>query len=171
MQWWDYAFLYKNNFWASDMNNPIQIRKYIEDILQTCRLAVLATEAHGQPHASLIAITPVQGFRQMIFATYRNTRKFENILHNGKVAVLIQGEDIDSSSQQKGFALTAFGHAQELWKSELEDAVHAHLERHPDLLSFMNSGNFAVIGIKVETYQVVRGIDDVIWWPVVDIEY
>ncbi len=108
------VMVYKHNFVEADMNNPIQIRKYIEGILQTCRLAVLATEAHGQPHASLIAITPVQGFRQIIFATYRNTRKFENILHNGRFAVLIQGEDLDSSNPQKGFALTAFGNTQEL---------------------------------------------------------
>jgi nitroimidazol reductase NimA-like FMN-containing flavoprotein (pyridoxamine 5'-phosphate oxidase superfamily) len=147
------------------MNNPVKIRKYVEGILQTCRLAVLATEANGQPHASLIAITPVQGFRQMIFATYRNTRKFDNITHNGRVAVLIQGEDLDSSNQQKGFALTAFGHTQELGVSELEEAVHAHLERHPDLESFLHSRDFAIIRIKVDTYQVVRGIDDVIWWP------
>ena len=150
------------------MKNPIQIRKYIEGILQTCRLAVLATEAHGQPHASLIAITPLQGFRQIIFATYRNTRKFENILHNGRVAVLIQGEDMDSLNQQKGFALTAFGDAQELGISEVEEAVHAHLIRHPDLESLMHSGGFVIIRIKVETYQVVRGIDDVTWWPVED---
>ena len=150
------------------MNNPIQIRKYVEGILQTCRLAVLATEAHGQPHASLIAITPLQGFRQIIFATYRNTRKFENILHNGRVAVLIQGEDMDSLNQQKGFALTAFGDAQELGISEVEEAMHAHLIRHPDLLSLLKSGDFVLIRIKVETYQVVRGIDDVTWWPVED---
>jgi len=171
MQWWVCPYLYKHNFVETDMSNPIQIRKYIEGILQTCRLAVLATEAHGQPHASLIAITPFQGFRQIIFATYRNTRKFENILHNGKVAVLIQGEDLDSSNQQKGFALTAFGHAQELGISEVEEAVQAHLERHPDLKSFMHSGDFAIIRVKVDAYQVVRGIDDVIWWPVEDSEY
>jgi heme iron utilization protein len=150
------------------MNNPIQIRKYIEDILQNCRLAVLATEAHGQPHASLIAITPLQGLRQIIFATYRNTRKFKNIVHNDRVAILIQGEHPDSSNQQKGFALTGFGNTQEIGISELEDAMHAHLERHPDLVNFLNSGDLALIRIKIEEYQVVRGIDDVTWWPVVD---
>ncbi len=153
------------------MKNPMQISKYIEGILQTYRLGVLATEAHGQPHASLIAITPVQGLRQIIFATYRNTRKFKNILHNGRVAVLIQGEDLDSSNQQKGFALTAFGDTQEVGISELEEAMHDHLERHPDLVSLLNSGDFALIRIKVEAYQVVRGIDDVTWWPVEDSKY
>ncbi len=147
------------------MNSSIQIRKYIEDILQTCRLGVLATEAHGQPHASLIAITPIQGFRQIIFATYRNTRKFENILHNGRVAVLIQGEDLDSLNEQKGFALTGFGNTEEVGISELEEARNAHLKRHPNLLNFLSSGDLAFIRINVEEYQFVRGIDDVTWWP------
>ncbi len=153
------------------MSNPIPIMEYVGGLLKTCRLAVLATEGDGQPHASLIAITPVQGFRQMIFATYRNTRKFENLVHNGRVAVLIHGEDFDSSGQQKGFALTAFGHAQEVGISEQEEAVHAHMERHPDLVNFLQSADFAIIRIKVEAYQVVRGIDDVTWLNVEDSKY
>ena len=153
------------------MESSNQIRQYIEHILQNCRLAVLATEAHGQPHASLIAITPVEGFRQIIFATYRNTRKFKNIVHNGRVAVLIQGEDPDSSTQQNGFALTGYGNTQEVGISELEEALHAHLERHPDLVDFLNSGDLVLIRIKVEEYQVVRGIDNVTWWPVEDSKY
>lgn len=148
------------------MNNQIRIRKYIDDILQTCRLSVLATESQGKPYASLIAITPFKNFRRLIFATYRNTRKFENMLQNGNVAILIQGEDIDSSDPQKGYALTAFGQAQEIGLSELNDAVQTHLKKHPDLENLLHSTNFAIIQIRVEAYQIVRGIDDVIWWPV-----
>ena len=150
------------------MNSSNQTRKYIEHILQNYRLAVLATEAHGQPHASLIAITPVQGLRQIIFATYRDTRKFKNLLHNGKVAVLIQGKDMNSLNQQKGFALTGFGYIQEIGTPELEVAKNVHLERHPELEDFLNSGDIALIRIKVEEYQVVHGIDDVTWWTVED---
>jgi nitroimidazol reductase NimA-like FMN-containing flavoprotein (pyridoxamine 5'-phosphate oxidase superfamily) len=153
------------------MNDPTSIRKYIEDILKTCRLAVLATEAGGQPYASLITITPFKGFRQIIFATYRNTRKFRNILINDRVSVLIQGEDLISSDQQKGNALTAFGHAQEVGISELAEAKFEHLSKHPDLETFMQSRDIAIIRIKVDAYQLVRAIDDVVWWPVVDSDY
>jgi hypothetical protein len=58
----------------SCMNKQIPKKKYIEDALRTSRLALLATECDGQLHASLIATTPVGGFRQLIFVTYRNTR-------------------------------------------------------------------------------------------------
>lgn len=150
------------------MNNPIPISDYIRNVFETCRLAVLATEGNGQPHASLIAITPISGFRQIIFATYRNTRKFENLLTNSKVALLIQGEDTDSSFKQSGFALTAYGDAQEAGEVDYEEFMQAHLRRHPDQANFLLSEDLAIIRIKVETYQVVRGIDDVSWWPVGD---
>jgi len=152
------------------MKNSTQIRTYVEGILKTCKLAVLATEANGQPYASLMAITPFQDYRQMIFAMYRNTQKFENIINNSRVAVLIQGEELNSTNQQRGYALTAYGHAMEIEKSDIEEASKAHLKRHPNLESFMHSGDVAILRINVKTYQVVRGIDDVIWWPVADID-
>jgi nitroimidazol reductase NimA-like FMN-containing flavoprotein (pyridoxamine 5'-phosphate oxidase superfamily) len=154
----------------SYMNKQIPIKKYIEDALRASRLAVLATESDGQPHASLIAITPVGGIRQLIFVTYRDTRKFENLAQNGKVAVLIQGEDIYSQGRYKSFALTAFGNAHESKVSEFEEALHTHLERHPDLENFIRKNNFALIHIMVDTYQVVRDIDNVSWWSVTDLE-
>ncbi len=163
-----FRYLCNQNPNATNMNNPISISEYIRNVLQTCRLAVLATEGNGQPHASLIAITPFSEFRQIIFATYRNTRKFENLLQNERVAVLIQGEDTDSSFKQTGFALTAYGHAREVGIADYEEVMQAHLERHPDQTDFLQSADIAIMRIKVETYQVVRGIDDVTWWPVED---
>jgi len=55
------------------MSKLAAIKTYIEDIFKISRFAVLATESEGQPHASLIAVTPMEGFRKLIFATYRNT--------------------------------------------------------------------------------------------------
>jgi hypothetical protein len=150
------------------MCNPIKGIEFIGGLLQTCRLAVLATEGSGQPHASLIAITPFRGFREMIFTTYRKTRKFENLKINARVAVLLQGEYKDNSGQNKVFALTAFGHAEELAITELEEAVNAHREKHPDVANLLQSSESAMVRIKVEKYQIVRGIDDVTWLNVED---
>lgn len=150
------------------MNNPFPISDYIKNVLHCCKLAVLATEGDGQPHASLIAITPVSEFRQMIFATYRNTRKFENLLKNSRVAVLIQGEGTDVSFKQTSYALTAYGHAQEVDRADYEDVMKTHVQRNPNLAGSLQSDGLAIFLIKIETYQVVRGFDDVSWWPVSD---
>ena len=148
------------------MTSLIVIKTYIEDIFKTSRFAVLATEGDGQPHASLIAVTPMEGYRKLIFATYRNTRKYQNLAQNGKVAVLVESIDIKRSGLQESFVLTAFGHVEEIEAAENKMVFEAHLERHPELLSFMQSEDCSLIRIKVDRYQVVRGIDDVEWWTI-----
>jgi nitroimidazol reductase NimA-like FMN-containing flavoprotein (pyridoxamine 5'-phosphate oxidase superfamily) len=152
------------------MNKQIPIKKYIENALQSGKLAVLATEKDGQPHVSLISFTPIGGHRQLIIMTNRNTRKFENLTHNAKVAILIQGEEPNSSGQQNSCALTAFGTACEISIAEHEEALHSHLERHPDLANYLQKSDLALILITVDTYQVVRSIDNVSWWSVSELE-
>jgi nitroimidazol reductase NimA-like FMN-containing flavoprotein (pyridoxamine 5'-phosphate oxidase superfamily) len=151
------------------MSNLKAIKTYIEDIFKTSRFAVLATEADGQPHASLVAVTPIEGFRKLIFATYRNTRKHNNLVHNSKVALLVESMDINSSGLSKSFVLTAFGRAEEIENLEKPMILNAHLERHPELLAFLQSEECVLVGIKVDTYQFVRGIDDVEWWTIEDL--
>ena len=151
------------------MSSHSGIKNYIEEIFKSRRFAVLATEGDGQPHASLIAVTPMEGFRKLIFATYRNTRKYHNLANNGKVAVLVESIIINRSGLQESFVLTAFGHVEEIEVIEKNIVFEAHLERHPELLSFMKSEDCSLLQIKVDTYQVVRGIDDVEWWTIDDL--
>ncbi len=154
---------------APEISHPINARAYVEGALQTKRFAVLATEHDGQPHASFIAITPIGGFRQLIFATYRNTRKYRNLAHNSKVAVLIDSQSTNSSGLQEGFVLTAFGHAAEISAEESVAARRAHLDWHPDLESFLQSADCALVRVTVNEYQVVGAIDDVKWWRINDL--
>jgi len=150
------------------MSNLIAIKTYIEDIFKISRFAVLATEGDGQPHASLIAVTPMEGYRKLIFATYRNTRKYQNLTHNGKVAVLVESININRSGLKDSFVLTAFGQVEDIEIAEKNMVFEVHLERHPGLLSFLQSEDCSLVRIKIDTYQVVRGIDDVEWWTIDD---
>ncbi len=152
------------------MNMVNVIKTYIADIFQISRYAVLATEGDGQPHASLIAVTPMENFRKLIFATYRNTRKYQNLTHNGKVAVLVESIDNNRSGLKDSFVLTAFGQVEDIDNKEKNRIFEAHLERHPGLLSFLQSEDCSLVRIKVDTYQVVRGIDDVEWWTIDDLD-
>ncbi|MBW2562059.1 MAG: pyridoxamine 5'-phosphate oxidase family protein, partial [Deltaproteobacteria bacterium] len=132
------------------------------------RFAVLSTEGDGQPHASLIAITPAEGYRHLIFATYRDTRKYRNLVDNSKVAVCIDGREMVISGHAEGFVITALGRAEEIGDAGHDAAFRAHLERHPDLESFLRSADCALFRVTVRAYQVVRGIDDVRWWSIDD---
>jgi len=48
---------------------PSEIQDTIRRVLERNRLAVLATQRNGQPHASLIAFTPLEGLRFLAFAS------------------------------------------------------------------------------------------------------
>jgi len=150
------------------MSNQIDIRELVKNALQVSRFAVLSTESDGQPHASLIAITPAGEYRHLIFATYRDTRKYRNLVDNSKVAVFIDGREAVTSGLREGFVLTALGRAEEIGGAGHDTALRAHLERHPDQESFLRSADCALFRVTVGAYQVVGGIDDVRWWSVDD---
>ena len=48
---------------------PAPTRDDIVSLLNSVGFAVLATERAGQPHTSLVAITPVDGWHRLVFAT------------------------------------------------------------------------------------------------------
>lgn len=150
------------------MNHQPDMIQLIEHALQVAGFAVLATEHEGQPHASLVAITPAGNCRYLFFATYRNTRKYRNLVDNTNVALFIDGRDVDISGQREELVLTALGDVEEVEDVEHIAALNAHLERHPDLESFLRSTNCALFRVTVHAYQVVRGIDDVRWWSLDD---
>jgi nitroimidazol reductase NimA-like FMN-containing flavoprotein (pyridoxamine 5'-phosphate oxidase superfamily) len=151
------------------MNAPQDIQARVEAALQARRFAVLATERDGQPHSSLVAITPMGGLRELLFATYRDTRKYRNLAANSKVSVFVDGRRTDvpglaGAGALDGFVLTAVGQAHEVAAAEREALRVAHLERHPDLDAFLVAPDCALVRVTVETYQVVGAIDDVQWW-------
>jgi hypothetical protein len=48
-------------------------------------------------------------------------------------------------------------------------ARRAHLVWHPDLESFVQSADCALVRVTVREYQVVGAIDDVRWWRIDDL--
>jgi hypothetical protein len=158
------------NQFYKDMNKQSTIKDYIEGILKTSGFAVLATEGNGQPHTSLIAITPFRNFRQLIFVTYRNTCKYRNLSHNNKVAVLIESGVVNLKGLEESVVLTIIGHTEEISIAENEAAYQAHLKRHPEMKSFMLSSDCALILVIAQSYQVVYGIDDIRWITADDLD-
>ena len=153
------------------MTSPTAIRDSIQTLLNTTGFAVLATENAGQPHTSLIAITPLEEGRRLIFATYRNTRKFTNLTQNQRVSVLMDGRNRAGGNRAPdGFILSAVGRVQEINAASHPCLLGAHLRKHPDLAAFTQAPDCVLLEVVVEAYQVVHGIDDATWWCVDDLK-
>lgn len=152
------------------MKKHSTIKENIEAVLKSSYVAVLATEGNGQPHTSLIAITQFGDFRQIIFATYRNTLKYRNLSQNNKVAVLIEGEYFNLKGLKENVVLTIIGHTEEISKAGREAPYQAHLKQHPEMESFMHSSDCVLIRVTAQSYQVVYGFDDTRWITEVELD-
>ena len=144
---------------------PAELRDTILDVLQRNRLAVLATQHDGQPHASLMAFTPLKGLDLLAFATYRNTLKHRSLMEDGRVAVLIEDRPEEGEPALR-LVITALGKVAEIREEERRARAAAHLARHPDLREFLSSPDCELVCVAVGAYQVVGGIDDVRWYTV-----
>ena len=135
----------------------------ISALLQARKLAVLATQIDGQPHASLMAFTPIKGIKHLVFATYRTTRKYESLRKDGRAALLI-GSGIEPFEQQRaGLVVTAHGQITDVAGEEHLSVLAAHIERHPEFEEFFTSPDCALLSMEVSAYQLVTSSDEVRW--------
>ena len=152
------------------MKKQIPIKEYIQEVIQANRFAVLASAFEDQPYASLIAVTATEGYLKLIFATYRNTRKYNNLIRNGNVSILFENRNTTNTNLPERTVLTALGQAEEMNISDSEVEMQSHLRRHPELESFLLSTDCALFQVKVTAYQVVRGIEDACWWTIEELD-
>lgn len=144
-------------------------QREIQNILETCHYAVMATQHEGQPHASLMAFASMDGLRHLIMATYRETLKYRSLSKDGRVAILIDDRGAAGSPRPSHMVLTAHGIALEVPGSDREAVVRTYLQRHPDLEAFLASPDCALLRVAVQAYEVVLGTDDVLWHRVEDL--
>ena len=143
------------------MKPQTEIRDFIRQVLSANRFAVLATVSEGKPHSSFVAYTASGDSLQLIFATYRHTRKYANLKQNNQVSMLIENSKDRSTDIT---VLTATGKAFEVDATDGEALLQTHLRQHPELNDFLLSSECAVFRVDVEAYQLVLGIDDIRWW-------
>jgi len=132
-------------------------------MLDAVGFAVLATQRDGQPHTSLVAITPVDGVRKLLFATYRSTRKYHSLSLDGRVSLFLLDPTAGAFEAQRT-VLSAHGLAAEAPVDRRTALASLHAARHPFLCELLRSEDTALICVDVAAYQLVRGIDDACWY-------
>jgi len=138
----------------------------LRHLLETQKYAVLATDNHGQPYTSLMAYSITDDLRTFILMTERGRLKYENLMSNPRVAIMIDNRENLGSDLDAAIAVTAQGVAEEI-SADGRDAARAFcLARHPALQSFAESPSCAFIRIQVTSYVIVRQFQDVIEWRI-----
>jgi nitroimidazol reductase NimA-like FMN-containing flavoprotein (pyridoxamine 5'-phosphate oxidase superfamily) len=143
------------------MKNPSRLKRLLKDLFSSQPLAVLATQSNGQPYGNLVAFVATEDLRSLLFATARGTRKFANITTDPKVAMVMDSRTNQRADFQKAVAVTATGMVEEVESSERDHLLKLYLSKHPHLKKFVKSPTSALLRVKVDTYYVVKGFQNV----------
>ena len=136
-------------------------RQRLKDLLDSQKLAVLGTHREGQPYGSLVSFVATEDMKQLLFATTRSTRKYENLTADARVSLLMDNRSNQDSDIHEATAVTATGRAEELEEADKERFLRLYLERHPYLKDFVNSPTCALLRVRVETYYLVNRFQEV----------
>ncbi len=128
----------------------------INSLLRRKSSCVLATSNGNTPHCSLMAYIISMDSDRLYLVTPQNTKKYQNIIHNPEVSLLI-----DTRGEQKRLqtqALTISGTCQILEDvSEISRVRKAFKHHHPHLHSLIRKGNVAYICVKFDSFLFLDG--------------
>ena len=137
---------------VSDTENT----ELIKNILDSQHLAVLASLYQGSPYNNLVAFAATDDLKSIIFTTSRNTRKYNNIMANENVALLIDSRNIGPPDFSHALAITVLGAAREIKGDEKTVTMSLYLKKHPHLEGFVNNADNAVMKVTVSDYIIAR---------------
>jgi nitroimidazol reductase NimA-like FMN-containing flavoprotein (pyridoxamine 5'-phosphate oxidase superfamily) len=149
-----------------EMSIDQEIQPVLRYLFRSQRYAVLATDDHGQPFASLMAFAASEDLRQIVLLTARNRRKFANLKANRRVALMIDDRENKGSDTQESVALTVIGEAQEANPEAGAALLNLFLARHPDLTAFATAPSCAVVTVAVSSYLLVSRFEQVLEWRI-----
>jgi nitroimidazol reductase NimA-like FMN-containing flavoprotein (pyridoxamine 5'-phosphate oxidase superfamily) len=136
------------------------MREDIQALICRNNHCVLATAVGNRPHCSLMSYTADHRGRELYMITLRTTQKFENLLINPQVSVLIDTREQDAgSSMGRAKAVTVSGVFQAIADQGKKDAVRAQLAAaHPHLRGLTARAEAEPFSIIVESVLLLEGV-------------
>jgi len=125
-------------------------------LLENQDLCVLATAGPAGPHASLMGFLPAPDLGHIYLLTPSQTRKYQNILHNPLVSLLV--DDRGKSGPGASRALTIAGHARPLADPEARARLlGAFGRRLPHLADIMDDPSTVLLEVAVCSFKLLEG--------------
>lgn len=132
------------------------MRDDIQKLIQNRRHCVLATAAEDTPYCSLMAYTTHTDCTRFFMVTHRHTRKFQNIVNNPRVSLLIDSRDTRAPQ-----ALTIEGRGKEIVaEPDRKIATDLLLADHPGLAEFVSHPEAVLICVTAENAVFLNGLTD-----------
>ena len=137
------------------MDDTVEKKKVLRNLMQTQGLAVLATHQGGQPYVNLMGFAATGDLKHLILTTPRATRKYANLIVNPQVALMIDNRSNSETDFHEAIAVTVIGRAREVNADERDGFLRLYLAKHDTLREFSVSPTTALFVVEVETYYIV----------------
>ena len=134
----------------------------ITTLFDSQMLAVLSTQSRDQPYASLVAFAAGDNLEHMFFLTPNTTRKYENLLANPKVAILVNNSVNQANDIYNAVSVTGIGTAAVVETSDRTQLLNIYLAKHPHLKEFSKAPTTAFICVAMKRYFMVSQFQSVI---------
>lgn len=138
-----------------------ELEPILRDLFAAQRYAVLGTRGAERVSVNLMAVAVTDDLRALVLATERATPKYANLRHDPRVSLLVDNRSNQVADTQTALALTVDGLAEEVAEPEREELAQRLLARHPQLGTLVCSPTCALFRVRVERYELVRGLYDV----------
>jgi len=139
-----------------------ELRQKVSTLLSGQGLGVLATtDPDGHPYASLIAIAANPDHSELYFVTPRATRKFANLMHDNRVALLVNNSINEPADFHAAVAATLLGNARLLEEERRTEKLAFYLEKHAYLKQFAESPSCAMFAVKITGVTMVQKFQSV----------
>jgi len=142
----------------AELNN-IKLRQKIADLLSKEKLAVLASWDGKQPYNTLVAYIFTEDLKSILFATRKDTIKYQNMTKYPYVSLLIDNRTNDKKDFQDAVALTVSAKAKPI---EKQAYLNLYLHRFPDLRKFLEDPQTAIILLEIQQYIYVQRFQEVL---------
>lgn len=137
------------------------LRKSIHELLKGQYLAVLATNTGSSPYTSLVGFVAGKELKEIFFATFTNTHKYQNIIGHPDVSLLIDSRTNRADDFKESSAVTVLGKADMVLEEQRDTIVSLYLERFSHLRDFVNDPQCALVQIAVSRYILVQRFQEV----------
>ena len=141
--------------------NP-EVKKRIDKVLDSQSIAVLGTSKNNEPYSSLVGFVITDDMRELVFATMRQRPKYENMVGNPRVTLMIDDRNEQNNDFNETTSVTIIGTAEDVTSAERDEYASMLVERHPILTDFVSFPDCAIMRVKIDKIYVVSDFESVV---------
>ena len=134
----------------------------IKSLVKEKDICVLATVSGDKPHCSLMVYVTDDDCREIYMVTHRESRKYENLMKNRSVSLLIDTREEHAGTRlPEAKALTVSGTFMKIDDKDKKIQVRSKLvERHPHVKEFLDHPDAEILCIRAESFLLLNGLTD-----------